>query len=95
MSKYDKKNSDVSMAIKHSQFLKDREWRNLERLKSILMNTLQALSTKQEEELTKHDLLYLISINCDYMHALNLYNYYKNDLARLKLSLHDVNINEQ
>lgn len=75
---------DINMAIKHCQFMKDRQWRNLQQCKSLLENELSNLSVKSEEELTKKDLLLLISRNCDYMRALNLYNYYNDELRKLR-----------
>lgn len=77
-------NKDTTMAIKHCQFMKDRYWRNLQQCKSLLENELSNLSIKSEEELTKKDLLLLVSRNCDYMRALNLYNYYNDELAKLR-----------
>lgn len=73
-----KKNNDVS----YLRFNKDRNWRNFLQCKSILESLLSQLSNKSEEELTKRDLLSLISANFDYMRALSLYNYYKDLLAQ-------------
>lgn len=75
---------DITLAIKHCQFLKDRQWRNLQQCKSLLETELSNLSVKNEEELTKKDLLLLISRNCDYMRALNLYNYYCEELRKMR-----------
>lgn len=82
-------NTDVSMAIKHCQFMRDRQWRNLQRCKSLLENELSNLSVKSEEELTKKDLLLLISRNCDYMRALSLYNYFNEELTKLRGSYNE------
>lgn len=78
-----KDNKDKQMAIKHCRFMKDRNYRNFLSCKSLLEKELSSLSVKSEEELTKKDLLLLISRNCDYMRALSLYNYYKDELTRL------------
>ena len=77
-------NKDINMSIKHCQFMKDRYWRNLQQCKSLLETELSRLSVKTEEELSKKDLLLLISRNCDYMRALNLYNYYNEELSKLR-----------
>lgn len=73
-------------AIKYCRFQKDRNWRNFQQCKSILEKCLNDLSTKSEDQLTKKDLLYLVSCNCDYMRSLNLYNYYKEELTNLLTS---------
>lgn len=88
------KNKSKQQAIKYCSFQKDRNWRNFVVCKSILEKTLNDLSTKNEEELTKKDLLYLISANCDYMRALSLYNYYKEELSAL-LTMKEDNNDEQ
>lgn len=82
-------NKDITMAIKHCQFMKDRQWRNLQQCKSLLETELSNLSVKTEEELTKKDLLLLISRNCDYMRALNLYNYYNEELGKLRSAINE------
>lgn len=74
---------DIKQAINYCRFQKDRNWRNFQKCKGNLEKALSELSTKSEEELTKKDLLYLISSNCDYMRSLNLYNYYKEELSHL------------
>lgn len=76
-------NQTIQQAIKYCRFQKDRNWRNFQQCKALLEKALSDLSTKKEEELTKKDLLYLVSCNCDYMRALNLYNYYKDELSTL------------
>lgn len=73
----------IQQAIRYCRFQKDRNWRNFQQCKVLLEKALSELSTKKEEELTKKDLLYLVSCNCDYMRALNLYNYYKDELSTL------------
>lgn len=78
------KSTNTTMAIKHCQFMKDRYWRNLQQCKSLLENELSKLSVKTEEELSKKDLLLLISRNCDYMRCLNLYNYYCEELRKMR-----------
>lgn len=72
------KRNDISYLL----FNKDRNWRNFQQCKSILEGLLNDLAKKSEEELTKHDLLGLVSANCDYMRALSLYNYYKDLLTQ-------------
>lgn len=88
------KNKSREQAIKYCRFQKDRNWRNFQVCKSTLEKTLNELSTKNEDELSKRDLLYLISANCDYMRALSLYNYYKEELSAL-LTMKEDNNNEQ
>ena len=80
-------------AIKYCRFQKDRNWRNFQQCKSLLEKCLDELSKKSEDELTKKDLLYLVSCNCDYMRSLSLYNYYRDELNKL-LASEDVD-NEQ
>lgn len=79
----EKRQQTIQQAIKYCRFQKDRNWRNFQQCKALLEKALSDLSTKKEEELTKKDLLYLVSCNCDYMRALNLYNYYKDELSNL------------
>jgi hypothetical protein len=81
------KASDTQMAISHIRFMKDKNWRNMLSFKSILLSELDRLSKKSEEELTKSDLLKLIKVNCDYMKALSLYNYYKDEMTSLLTQL--------
>ena len=73
---------EIQINASYLRFQKDRQWRNFQACKSILENLLSKLSTLKEEEITKKQLLELISANCDYMRALNLYNYYKDLLAQ-------------
>lgn len=51
-------NKNIQLAIKHVRFEKDKNWRNLQTSKSILLSELDKLSNKSEEELTKK--IYLI-----------------------------------
>lgn len=64
-------------SVSYLRFMKDRYWRNYIRLKSELEKTLSDLSQKAEEELSKKDLLLLISSCCDYMRSYNLYKTYR------------------
>lgn len=83
----------TAQAINYCRFQKDRNWRNFIRTKQLLEQTLSDLSVKTEEQLTKKDIIYLVSVNCDYMRALNLYNYYKEELSHL-LTLKEDGIEE-
>lgn len=73
----------LQQQISHARFNKDRNWRNFQQLKSNLAKMLDDLSKKKEDELTKSDLLGLIQCNCDYMRALSLYNYWRDELTSL------------
>lgn len=83
------KNLTRAQAINYCRFQKDRNWRNFTRTKQLLEKTLSDLSVKKEKELTKKDIIYLVSVNCDYMRALNLYNYYKEQLSQLLVMKQD------
>lgn len=85
--------NELKKAISYCRFQKDRNWRNFQKCKSLLEQKLSELSTKNEEELTKKDILVLVSCNCDYMRALSLYNYYKEELSTLLVKLQEVNDN--
>lgn len=76
-------NKTLNQAIRYARYQKDRNWRNFKQCKSLLEKALSDLSQKSEEELSKKDLLYLISCNCDYMRSLSLYKYYKDELSNL------------
>jgi len=84
-----------SKGLKYFQFMKDRYWRDLQRCKSILFETLNDLSSKSDEDLTKRELLELISVNCDYMKAYDLYNYYANICRELRSRKLDNKDNEE
>lgn len=76
--------NEIKKQIAKYQYMKDRYWRDLQQCKTLLQNELSNLSVKQEDELTKKDLLLLISRNCDYMNALNHYNYYRDELIKMR-----------
>lgn len=80
--------------LDYLRFQKDRNWRNYLQCKSLLEKCLSDLSTKNEDELSKKDLLCLISSCCDYMRSLNLYNYYRQAIIEYKTDIYDKGVIE-
>lgn len=80
-----KKNSNIDMAIADLKTKCAKSYWSKQQKQSELFTLLDNLSTKTEEQLTKKDLYELIVRNCNYMQALNIYNYYCSEYRKALL----------
>lgn len=89
-----KKNSNIDMAIADLKNKCVTAYWAKQNKQSDLFSYLSNLSTKSEEKLTKKELFSLIVKSCDYMKALNIYNYYCGEYRKVLLDKGSIKIND-
>lgn len=82
--------AQVRSAYRFAKEQKNKAINEVKTKLSQLTNKLQILTGKSENEITKKDLLEVITLNFDYMRAYSLFRYYRDQLDRLIDKYYDI-----